>query len=81
MKLSNIIEDFINEMLREANGGEIELKRNALAEKFSCVPSQINYVITTRFSPEREGIWLKAEEAAADILELLPLPAETKVLN
>ena len=74
MKLSNIIEDFINEMLREANGGEIELKRNALAEKFSCVPSQINYVITT-------GIWLKAEEAAADILELLPLPAETKVLN
>ena len=53
MKLSNIIEDFINEMLREANGGEIELKRNALAEKFSCVPSQINYVITTRFSPER----------------------------
>lgn len=53
MKLSNIIEDFINEMLSEAGGGEIELKRNALADKFSCVPSQINYVISTRFSPER----------------------------
>ena len=53
MKLSNIIEDFINEMLKEADGGEIEFKRNALADKFSCVPSQINYVISTRFSPER----------------------------
>ena len=53
MKLSNITEDFINQMLSEAEGGEIELKRNALADKFSCVPSQINYVISTRFSPER----------------------------
>ncbi len=53
MKLSNLIEDFINEMLRDAEGGEVELKRNALADKFSCVPSQINYVISTRFSPER----------------------------
>ncbi len=53
MKLSNIIEDFINEMLKESVGGEIELQRNALADKFSCVPSQINYVISTRFSPEK----------------------------
>lgn len=53
MKLSNLIEDFINEMLRESEVGEVELRRNALADKFSCVPSQINYVISTRFSPER----------------------------
>lgn len=53
MKLSNIIEDFINDMLSQAGSGEIELKRNALADRFSCVPSQINYVIATRFSPER----------------------------
>ncbi|MBE5039370.1 CtsR family transcriptional regulator [Oscillospiraceae bacterium DSM 107454] len=33
--------------------GEIELKRNELANRFHCVPSQINYVISTRFSPER----------------------------
>lgn len=53
MKLSNIIEEFINQMLNEAGGGVVELQRNALADKFSCVPSQINYVISTRFSPER----------------------------
>ena len=53
MKLSNIIEDFINDLLSQTVSGEVELKRNALADRFSCVPSQINYVIATRFSPER----------------------------
>lgn len=52
MKLSNIIEEFIKEMM-ESQNGEIELQRNELANRFSCVPSQINYVISTRFSPER----------------------------
>ncbi len=52
MKLSNLIEEFIKEMISEENG-EIELRRNELASRFGCVPSQINYVISTRFSPER----------------------------
>ncbi len=51
MKLSNIIEEFIKDMLEESR--EIELQRNELANRFNCVPSQINYVISTRFSPER----------------------------
>lgn len=51
MKLSNIIEEFIKEMLEESR--EVELQRNELANRFNCVPSQINYVISTRFSPER----------------------------
>ena len=51
MKLSNVIEEFIKEMLNEAD--MIELRRNELASRFNCVPSQINYVISTRFSPER----------------------------
>ena len=53
MKLSNLIEDFIKEMISEDKSGEVELKRNELADRFGCVPSQINYVISTRFSPER----------------------------
>ena len=51
MKLSNIIEEFIKEMLAEED--MIELQRNELANKFNCVPSQINYVISTRFCPEK----------------------------
>ena len=52
MKLSNLIEEWIKEMITQQDG-EIELKRNELAGRFNCVPSQINYVISTRFSPER----------------------------
>ena len=52
MKLSNLIESFIKEMMDEESG-VIELQRNELALRFNCVPSQINYVISTRFSPER----------------------------
>ncbi len=51
MKLSNVIEEFIKDMLEDS--AEVELQRNELANRFNCVPSQINYVISTRFSPER----------------------------
>jgi len=51
MGISDVIACFINEML-EGEGGCAELQRSALASRFHCVPSQINYVISTRFSPE-----------------------------
>ena len=47
-----MIENIINEMLKESEG-IIEFKRNDIAVKFGCVPSQINYVITSRFTPEK----------------------------
>ena len=52
MTLSDYIASIIEEMLDEG-GGSAEMKRNDLATKLGCVPSQINYVITSRFTPER----------------------------
>lgn len=52
MGMSDKIEAFINELMKDDDDW-IELKRNELAGVFHCVPSQINYVIATRFSPER----------------------------
>lgn len=52
MGISDVIAGFINQVLNEENG-IAELQRAELANKFNCVPSQINYVISTRFSPER----------------------------
>ena len=49
--ISDIIAAFINEVLSDT-GGTAELQRAELANRFNCVPSQINYVISTRFSPE-----------------------------
>ncbi len=52
--LSDTIEAFIKELLEEeaAQQAQIELKRNELAEYFRCAPSQINYVLSTRFTPD-----------------------------
>ncbi len=52
MILSDHIARLIEEMLEEG-GGSTEVRRNDLAAKIGCVPSQINYVITSRFTPER----------------------------
>ncbi len=51
MGISDIIEQFIREALEEESS--INLQRNELASQFGCVPSQINYVISTRFTNER----------------------------
>ena len=52
MGISDRIETFICELLK-ADDGWVELGRNELAGIKDCVPSQINYVIRTRFTPER----------------------------
>lgn len=50
MNLSNIIANMILEMLDR--DGYTEIQRNEMAETLGCVPSQINYVISSRFTPE-----------------------------
>ena len=52
MLLSQRIAEMLEEMLEES-GGELSIVRNELASRLGCVPSQINYVITSRFTPER----------------------------
>ena len=49
MRLSDSIETFIKALLAE-DEQSVELKRNELAEYFGCAPSQINYVLATRFT-------------------------------
>lgn len=51
-RMSDIIEAFLKQMINDTNG-TIEIQRNELANYFNCVPSQINYVIDTRFTTER----------------------------
>src|SRR5690554_1885571 len=51
--LADHIEAYIKKMLRGSKTNSVELSRSQLADDFSCVPSQINYVLTTRFTLER----------------------------
>lgn len=50
---ADTIEDYILKRLAQNAGGQIELKRTALADEISCAPSQISYVLSTRFTTER----------------------------
>ncbi|MED9970125.1 MAG: CtsR family transcriptional regulator [Ruminococcus sp.] len=52
MRMSDLVAKYILEMLDEQNGSA-EIQRNELAGSLGCVPSQINYVITSRFTPEQ----------------------------
>lgn len=51
--ISDIIEGYLKAIIEKEDSASIEIKRNEIAEKFQCVPSQINYVIKTRFTVER----------------------------
>ena len=51
MNLSNVIAHMISDMME--NNDEVEIQRNTLAQTVGCVPSQINYVLASRFTPER----------------------------
>lgn len=51
MKMSDLIADMILDMFDD-NTPSVQIQRNDLANQLGCVPSQINYVITSRFTPE-----------------------------
>lgn len=51
--LADHIETYIKKLLRESQNNIVELSRAQLADDFACVPSQINYVLATRFTLER----------------------------
>ena len=72
--LSDSIEQFIKSLLEEYDE-MIELQRNELADYFSCAPSQINYVLATRFSPER-GYLIESRRGGGGYIKLVRIRAD-----
>lgn len=80
MRISDSIEQFIKALLEEAET-EIELKRNELAEYFSCAPSQINYVLATRFTPDH-GYIIESKRGGGGYIRIFRLEqSATDYLN
>ena len=67
MRLSELIEEYIKEMYKDDDF--VEFGRNDLAQYFNCVPSQINYVISTRFSPER-GYYVESKRGGGGNIKI-----------
>ena len=72
MRMSDIIEEFIKELLKDDD--ELEIQRNELAEQFNCVPSQINYVIATRFKPS-QGYYVESRRGGGGHIKIKKINA------
>lgn len=72
--ISDIIEEFI---LSQLEDGEINLSRNELANFFNCAPSQINYVLTTRFTPMR-GFDIESKRGGGGYIRIVKFSNNSK---
>jgi len=68
MRVSDLIEEFIKDLFTEEND-YIEIQRNDLAQYFNCVPSQINYVISTRFKPS-QGYYVESRRGGGGYISI-----------
>lgn len=75
MRLSDAIEQFIKTMLTQEEP-QIELKRNELAEYFGCAPSQINYVLSTRFTPDH-GYIIESRRGGGGCIRIFRMQQDT----
>lgn len=62
-------------MLNEAEDGIIEIGRNEMAERFGCAPSQINYVLTTRFTPYN-GYYIESRRGGGGYIKIMKVTIE-----
>ena len=70
-RLSDTIEEFIKALLVESDG-QLEIQRNELADYFECAPSQINYVLATRFSLDR-GYYIESRRGGGGYIRIIYL--------
>lgn len=68
LRVSDLIEKFISEMIEESKG-VIEIQRNEMANQFDCAPSQINYVLMTRFTTER-GYFIESRRGGGGCIRI-----------
>ncbi|GAW91148.1 CtsR family transcriptional regulator [Calderihabitans maritimus] len=81
--LADRIEQYLKQLLARSPKGEVEIRRNDLAQRFACVPSQINYVLSTRFTVE-QGYLVESRRGGGGFLRIIKLPLrreEEKILH
>lgn len=73
MRMSDAIEEFIKDLFDDNQ--YIEIQRNDLAQHFNCVPSQINYVISTRFKPS-QGYYVESKRGGGGYIKIQKINLE-----
>ena len=73
--LTDYIEEYLKRLLSLSNRQFIEIRRRELAGKFSCVPSQINYVLERRFSLDR-GYLVESRRGGSGCIRIYRIEAD-----
>lgn len=76
--ISDLIEGYLKRIIELEGEGYIVIKRSELADKFQCVPSQINYVINTRFTAER-GYLVESKRGGGGYIRIVRVRANSKI--
>ncbi|WP_201716397.1 CtsR family transcriptional regulator [Rossellomorea arthrocnemi] len=76
--ISDIIEHYLKNVLELSESEIVEIKRSEIADKFQCVPSQINYVINTRFTIER-GYVVESKRGGGGYIRIMKVKAHDQV--
>lgn len=74
--ISELIENYIKSLLRSSPYNYVELQRNELAAKFNCVPSQINYVLSTRFTADN-GYVVESRRGGGGFIRIVKVPLDS----
>jgi transcriptional regulator of stress and heat shock response len=73
--ISDIIENYLKQVLDISDSDLVEIKRSEIADKFQCVPSQINYVINTRFTLER-GYLVESKRGGGGYIRIMKIQTD-----
>lgn len=73
--ITDIIEKFIKDLMIESDS--IQIQRNDLANLFSCAPSQINYVLTTRFTVDK-GYYIESKKGGGGYVQIIKMKRSKK---
>ncbi|MYL35923.1 CtsR family transcriptional regulator [Pontibacillus yanchengensis] len=76
--ISDIIEAHLKEIIESNNQNAIEIKRSEVADHFQCVPSQINYVINTRFTVEK-GYIVESKRGGGGYIRIIRIQHQDKM--
>ncbi|KFZ43488.1 CtsR family transcriptional regulator [Anoxybacillus flavithermus] len=74
--ISDVIEQYLKQVLNMSGKDIVEIKRSEIADKFQCVPSQINYVINTRFTLER-GYIVESKRGGGGYIRIMKVKTQS----
>ena len=77
--ISDIIEQYLKQVLQSQGKDVIEIKRSEIADQFQCVPSQINYVINTRFTIEK-GYIVESKRGGGGYIRIMRIQHQSQAV-